>query len=402
MGILARFPATSGDYASCPDATDISGLTDLSAVALLSLDDWTPTGNQTIISHLSTTSNQRSWRLYVTATDGKLNFDLSTDGINPQTATSSAAPSFTDATMYWVLVTRKSSNGEVKFYTASYSSGTFTPPTLANFTQLGTTRTSGTGTLYNSTADLIVGGITAGTAALLKGDVRRARLYSGLYGSGSETLLRDFYPTDAGSTSATSWTATATSTGETWTLNGGDVLLVGDTKTGGATLAGSGAVSATGTKFSVKSGSATVAGSGAVAATGSKFSVKSGSATVAGAGAIVATGLRTTFGSATLAGSGSISGSGLRTTFGQATIAGAGDISTVGLRTATRGATILAVGDIATTGNRTTFSIAAIIGEGVISAAGEGPTPPVPTTTAVIGGVGGHRLWQKSRSITLT
>ena len=131
----------------------------------------------------------------------------------------------------------------------------------------------------------------------------------------------------------------------------------------------------------IRTESGSVAGDGQIAATG--FKTKFRSATVAGDGQLAATGFRTKFRSASIAGDGQFAASGYRTGFGDATISGSGQLVVVG--------------------SRTTFSSATIAGSGTINATGEGPTPPSPPATpAALTGVGSHRLWQRSRSITLS
>lgn len=220
---LARFPGTSGDYASTPDNAAFSALTDFSVAALVSLDDWTPAANNTVLGHFSTTGDQRSHAFQVRVT-GELRLNLSTTGTGSTGYDSVSTVGFTDGTPHWILVTRASASGEIKFYTADYTAGVVTPPAIGSFTQLGSTVSGMTGALYNATTTLDVSGFTGGTTASLDGDVRRVMLYTGIYGSGTETLVRDFYPSDAATTAVTSWTSSVT--GETWTLNGGDVTLV--------------------------------------------------------------------------------------------------------------------------------------------------------------------------------
>lgn len=327
MGILARFPGTSGDYASTPDAAGFSALSDFSVVALVSADDWTPTADKRIASHWNSTGNQRSWVVTNTTTN-LITLTLSSNGTAANVYASTTAASFTNATMYWICVTRKSSDGVIKFYKANYSAGTFTPPAIGSFTQIGANVTGITGALHNSTSVLEIGSITVGTAGLWDGDVRRVTVYSGLYGSGTETKVAEFYPTDAGSTTVTSWTGSAT--GETWTLNGGDVTLIGDTKSGSGAISAAVAVAGTGVK--VRSGAAAVAADVAVASTGLRTAVGAGA--VAADVAVSATGLRTASGSGAVAVDLAVSGTGVRTVSGSGALALDVAVAATGARTA--------------------------------------------------------------------
>ena len=220
---FCRFPGTSGDYASAPDNAAFSALTDFSVLCLVSLDDWTPATSNIFAAHSTNTGNQRSWN-FAQITGNNLRLNLSTAGTALTAHTADAAHGFTDGTVHWVMVTRASASGDVKFYTAAYVPGSVAPPAIGSFTQLGSTINNGiTGALHNSTTTLTVAASDLGGTAPLDGDEYRVLLYTGIYGSGSEVLVRDFNPSDAASTSDTSWASDTT--GETWTLNGGDPAL---------------------------------------------------------------------------------------------------------------------------------------------------------------------------------
>lgn len=285
MGILARFPGTSGDYASTPDNAAFSALTDFSVLLRVAADDWTPAAVGDFAAQYVVSGNQRSW-IFRTNTAGNFVLALSTSGTAATTYPSTATNGLTNGTTYWVLVTRASASGDIKFYTAADAAS---PPAIGSFTQLGTTVSGMTGALFNSTAALEVGSSDGGASDLFDGDIRRMALYTGIYGSGSETLVRDFSPTDSGDTTATSWAAATT--GETWTLNGGDVTLVGDTVTGIA--AGTTAASGSG------AGTRTVLGSGAGSATATGTATGTSPTTVTG----TASGTATSSGSAVVAAS---------------------------------------------------------------------------------------------------
>jgi len=363
MGILARFPGTSGDYASTPDAAGFSGLSDFSVVALVSADDWTPAAVQRLASHWNATGNQRSWILTNTTTN-LLQLQISSDGTTANTYVSTVAAGFTNATMYWIAVTRKSSDGVIKFYKANYSAGTFTPPAIGSFTQVGANVTGITGALHNSTSVLEIGSINVGTAGLWDGDVRRVTVYSGLYGSGTETKVAEFYPTDAGSTTVTSWTGSAT--GETWTLNGGDVTLIGDTNSGSGAVSAAVAVAGTGAK--VRSGSAAVAADVAVAGTGLRTAV--GSAAIAADVAVAGTGVRTAVGAGAVAADVAVSATGLRTASGSGAVAVDLAVSGTGVRTGFGSGAVAVDVAVAATGARTAAGAAAVDVAVAVSATG--------------------------------
>lgn len=206
----------TGDYLTTPDAAGFSALGDFSIVARVNATDWTPTVSGAIASQYGA-GGARSFRfILVGASAGTLRLVQSTGGTTVVTATSTSAPSFTDGTTYWVMVTRASSSGDVKFYTAA-DNGSNTPPSSGSFTQLGSTVTGGpTGNLFNSASSLYVGESDSGAGFYWTGSIYRVTIYSGIYGSGSESRVADMLADDYSSGT----TFTAGTTGETWTLNG--------------------------------------------------------------------------------------------------------------------------------------------------------------------------------------
>lgn len=224
MTRLARFPGSGGAYASTPDSAAFSALGSFSMIFLGSMADYTPGADQSIMGHLATTGSQRSWRLSMNGSTniGKFQMQTSSNGSSNTINVCSVTSGISDGDVKWILVTRNTSNGQVKFYTAPFTPGDVSPPAIGSFTQLGTTITGATGSLFNSTATLNVGAYGTGSD-LLAGDCYRAMLYSNLYGGGSESLLRDFNPNDAPNNGATSWTSQTT--GETWTLNGSMTMV---------------------------------------------------------------------------------------------------------------------------------------------------------------------------------
>ena len=271
----------TGDYLTTPDAAGFSAPGDFSIVARLRATDWTPANAVTVASHYGSAGN-RSYRLtLVGSSSGTLRLTVSTDGTAITSIDSTVAPSFTDGTTYWVLMTRASSSGDVKFYTAA-DNGSNIPPAIGSFTQLGTTVTSTTGTLYNSTDTLYVGATTSGTFSW-NGNIYRVTIYSGIYGSGSESRVADMLADDYSSGS----TFTASTTGETWTLNGntrGDINVYPDAAASGTGTANNAAASV---KPSAGSGSATGTANNATTSVALSPSVASGTGTANSAAASV-------------------------------------------------------------------------------------------------------------------
>lgn len=127
---FARFPGTTGDFASTADDAAFSAPTDFSLLFLGSLDDWSPVGGMAFLTHFLNTGNQRAFSFLQAgeADVGNLRLSLSTNGSTVSTVNASAAHGFTDGTTHWILVTRASGSGDVKFYTAPYTPGDMSPP----------------------------------------------------------------------------------------------------------------------------------------------------------------------------------------------------------------------------------------------------------------------------------
>jgi hypothetical protein len=142
-------------------------------------------------------------------------------------------------------------------------------------------------------------------------------------------------------------------------------------------------------------------------------------ATIDGTGTLSATTYRTQLRTATISGEGTFSASAYVTRSRNATISGTGTFAATAVRTASRSATINGTGTFAASAVRTAFIIGAISGTGTfipavtrtkfgsatisgtgtfnITAVGSGPPVIFASST-----IGAHRLWQRSRSITLS
>lgn len=210
---FAVLPGSNGDYMSTPDAAAFSALGDFSVLAAVVLNDWTPAVKTFLMEH----AGARSWD-WTVETSGKFGVELSNNNIAYQTqVTSSAATGIADGTASWVAVMRDRAGGTIKFYTATFVAGSVVPPAIGSFTQLGTTVTGAITTTLNDGTDVLAAGADgSGGGNTIAGKLYREILYSGIYGSGSEAILRDCNPNSW--TGGTTWVA-ATS-GETWTLNG--------------------------------------------------------------------------------------------------------------------------------------------------------------------------------------
>jgi hypothetical protein len=201
---------TSGDYISTPDsaATSITG--DITLVVEAALTDWTPAAVNVLVSKDGVTLN-RSYSLTV-QTNGTIRFNYSLLGLTIISITSSVAPSFTDGKKYHVAVEREASTGKVRFYTSLDGK---------TFTQLGTEQTGTAGNIYDGTAQVEFGNLSALSYALV-GKIYDSEAYAGLYvtSPSSAVMKYDFDPADWVSGS----TFTSKETGEVWTLNGNAVI----------------------------------------------------------------------------------------------------------------------------------------------------------------------------------
>lgn len=169
---------TSGDYASTPDAASLDITGDIDLRVRVSMDDWTPAAESTLIAKYTATGNQRSYALAVTAT-GALIFRWSEDGTAEKTETSSATTGFTDGTTHWVRATLDvdlgGTDAAVDFYTSE--DGT-------TWTALGAQQLNGaTTSIFASTAVLELGSQTGGTVNRLAGKIFEAEVLSGIAGT---------------------------------------------------------------------------------------------------------------------------------------------------------------------------------------------------------------------------
>jgi hypothetical protein len=194
-----------GNYCSTPDAAanQIVGNTEIIAKVEFN----SSTTNRIICSKWGNTVNL-NFLLYI-ASDSKLWFNQSFDGITEVFATSSAAISTAVNTIIYIKVTRVRSTGVVTFFTSSDG---------ITYTQLGTPITSTAGDRFNNITQNVniaayANGIaTPFTSALKIYQVTMSKQIGG-------APLVDFNPQSyLASTSQTQWTST---TGEVWTINTG-------------------------------------------------------------------------------------------------------------------------------------------------------------------------------------
>lgn len=185
--------AGPSNYASSPDssALDITG--DIDIRANLSLQNWSPSGLQTIIGKWTGLNGNASYIFGITSS-GNLTFYWTTNGSTPSTLTSSTGTGFSAYDTKWVRATFDVDNGssqcEAKFYTSNDGS---------NWTQLGTTQTqAGVSSIFSGTAPVQIGN-TEGSFFLGTAIVYRVQILNGI--NGSIVFDADFSKATRGATS---------------------------------------------------------------------------------------------------------------------------------------------------------------------------------------------------------
>lgn len=207
LATVLDLPGTAGNYASTPDSVGNSVTGDLDLRCKVTLDDWTPAANQSLIVKWNTTSNQRAY-VFQMQTTGKLAINTSADGAAGLGNVSSVATGLADGSTKWVRVTLDVDDGGgnrvAKFYTSDDGS---------TWAQLGTNvTTAGATAVFDSTAVLTVGA-TANDLEHLAGLVHYAEVRRGI--DGPVVALFD----------ATAVAKTATRTPTTTVQGGGPNLL---------------------------------------------------------------------------------------------------------------------------------------------------------------------------------
>lgn len=200
---------SAGGYASAPDSAALS-VTDLDIRVKLSMVDWTPAGQVTILGKFVQSGNQRSFAATVEA-GGTLRLYTSSDGTNAGviSASSTVGLGLTDGVVKWLRWTLDVNDGAGNRVHRYYTSDDG-----ITWTQLGATvTTAGTTSVFDSTAVLEVGGIDAGASQNPNATIYQAQVLSGIGGSVVASL--DLSQAGKGETAFIS-----PATGEKWTLAG--------------------------------------------------------------------------------------------------------------------------------------------------------------------------------------
>lgn len=196
----------AGNYFSTPNAVANQITGDIEIISKVNFQDITLTQNIVAKRNLSTNIG---YAFLVSAS--KLFFQFSLTGTVNIISQSTVNLPFTINQDYWIKVTRNATNGNVQFFTSADG---------VTYTQLGSTVSSTSGSMFNSTQVLEIGSRGNGLSQLLQGVVYYTSISNAIGGSPTQI----FNPQDYNaSISQSTWTS---STGEVWTRNR-DVLTTG-------------------------------------------------------------------------------------------------------------------------------------------------------------------------------
>ena len=203
----------SGDYFSTPSSSNLNPTGDMSLVADIAPESWTPAITNVIVNKDAISATTRSWSASI-QTNGAIRFSYSLDGTNIISITSSVATGFAAGTRHKILIEREAATGYVRFYTSD---------DRVTWTLLGTQQSGTAGAIYASTTQINFGNLT-GSSLVFNGRFYDNELWWGLLNTNSAgaTLKMDFDPSDW--TSGSTWTSA--DSGETWTINGNAKVYV--------------------------------------------------------------------------------------------------------------------------------------------------------------------------------
>lgn len=221
-------PGAAGDYASTPDHADFDFINnDFSIRALIALDDWTPSGANTVIHKGGAISD--FWRIHVLTSALRLELY---NGSNRR-FDSTVGPSVTDGDFLWIRIDFDFDNGSSEMEGTWYTGGSDETP---SWSQLGTPTTRATtDPIVASNGAVQIGQQTTGFN-MFAGKAKQLIIYRDL----TETdLIGDFDADDF--TVGDSDTDTAVdSAGKTWTINGAAEIQAESSGSGNLLLLGVG------------------------------------------------------------------------------------------------------------------------------------------------------------------
>lgn len=180
-GVGLRLPGSAGVYVSTPDSVLNSVTGDIDIRWYGKAVTWGGSVDKTLLAKLNTTGNQRSYRLYIDATN-QLVCSISLDGITsyPTVISAGAVAGLVDGQAAWLRATVKMDNGAGNHVGTLYTSADG-----ITWTQVATSiggGFTGVASIFDSTAAVELGSISGGTASLFNGTVYYAEVRNGIDG----------------------------------------------------------------------------------------------------------------------------------------------------------------------------------------------------------------------------
>lgn len=161
---------TATDYITTPDDSTLDITGDIDVRVHLKPASW-DTSDQRVLLKWDAGTNNRSYQLRLAdSTARRISLFYSLNGSTSLNEESTADVPFSDGEAGWIRATRDSSSGDIDFYTSDDGE---------SWTQLGTTITGSSGSLYSSNAALLVGSDSGG----LVGVIYEAEIRNGIAGT---------------------------------------------------------------------------------------------------------------------------------------------------------------------------------------------------------------------------
>lgn len=187
----------SATYAVISDSAylDISG--DIDIRCKVALDKWIPDTDQALVSKWESTTNQRSYILYV-ATTGRVQFSWSTNGsaTAQEVASFSTLPPVSDGETIWLRVTLDKDNGAP---TPVWAATFYTSADGETWTQQGSQVTGATTTsIFQGIQQLRIGASTGGTTWNTSGIINRVEIRNGIGANGFTVVNANFEEVEEG------------------------------------------------------------------------------------------------------------------------------------------------------------------------------------------------------------
>jgi len=179
-----RLTGTSGMRVATPDSVPLSITGDIDLRIRCSLDDWTPAANQILLSKYVTTGNQRSWEMLIDKT-GRMWFTWSRLGTSTTLSSVKAMPPFVNGVAYWLRVTMDvdvvGKDSWIRFF---WSDDDTNDADAVKWKQQGVTNGTGaTTSIFDSAAEVAIGGANSGTSSQPVGNFYAAQIRNGIAGT---------------------------------------------------------------------------------------------------------------------------------------------------------------------------------------------------------------------------